>query len=355
MLPISICIIARDEAKYLHTCLTALAPYGFEFIIVDTGSKDNTIDVAKSFTHHVFSFPWCDDFSAARNYSIQQATNDWILVVDCDEHLTFIDTALLEQLLTTMNPSTTIGKITLSSSYTQGSAQGLHTSKLPRLFSKSYFHYEGAIHEQIVPLTEGTPHFMELPLCFSHVGYETESIMEAKSRRNISLLQGELDKGNSTAYLYFQMGQSYFTIKEYEKACTYFDTALSFDVNPKESYVQTLVESYGYTLLNLKEYEKALLLENIYDTFGTHCDFVFLMGLIYMNNGLLEDAIDQFTKATTFSTCEVAGVNSYSAFYNIGVIYECTNRLAEARIYYEKAGHYEPALLRLEHLSLINQ
>ena len=109
-----------------------------------------------------------------------------------------------------------------------------------------------------------------------------------------------------------------------------------------------MVEAYGYCLLDLKEYEAALSFENIYDAFAVNADFVFLMGLIYMNNAMFDDAIAQFQKATEFATCTVDGANSYRAFYNIGVIYECTGRTKQALAAYEKCGNYAPALSRKE-------
>jgi tetratricopeptide (TPR) repeat protein len=89
------------------------------------------------------------------------------------------------------------------------------------------------------------------------------------------------------------------------------------------------------------------MFENIYNEFAKRADFVFLMGLIFMNNALFERAITEFEKATTMKDFAVAGVNSYSAFYNIGVIYECTGHTLRAQEYYQKCGDYAPALARL--------
>ena len=71
------------------------------------------------------------------------------------------------------------------------------------------------------------------------------------------------------------------------------------------------------------------------------------MGLIYMNNGLFHEAIQEFQKAATMEEFSVEGVNSYKAHYNTGVIYECTGHPREAREAYLKCGAYEPARARL--------
>ena len=80
-------MIVRDEEKNLVRCLKSVVPVVDELIIVDTGSKDNTIDIAKEFGAKVFLFEWCDDFAAARNESLKHATGDWILQLDADDEL----------------------------------------------------------------------------------------------------------------------------------------------------------------------------------------------------------------------------------------------------------------------------
>ena len=87
MLPISVCMIAKNEDMHIEECLKRLRPCKFEIIVVDTGSVDRTMETAHRYTDKVYRFDWCDDFSAARNFSISQATNDWILTIDCDEYL----------------------------------------------------------------------------------------------------------------------------------------------------------------------------------------------------------------------------------------------------------------------------
>lgn len=87
MLPISVCIIAKNEEEYIGECLKRLSRFDWEIIVADTGSTDRTVDIARRYTPHVFHFNWINDFSAAKNYAVSQATNDYILSVDCDEYL----------------------------------------------------------------------------------------------------------------------------------------------------------------------------------------------------------------------------------------------------------------------------
>ena len=243
------------------------------------------------------------------------------------------------------------GRILIRNRITENGAVSYENVRVSRFVNRKYFHFVGAVHEQLERKDSIPKTVRSVPIQVLHVGYDgSEEEMREKSLRNIFLLEKELAADGPDAYLYYQLGQSYMKIKDYEKAYECYNAGLSMDVEPALDYVQTMVESYGYCLLNLKRYEEALQLVNIYDVFATRADFVFLMGLIYMNNGLLTEAIDEFKKATTMEQFAVEGINSYRPNYNIGVIYECTGHLDEARKYYRKCGGYEMAKRRLKEI-----
>ncbi|NJN30033.1 MAG: glycosyltransferase, partial [Synechococcales cyanobacterium RM1_1_8] len=89
---LSLCMLVKNEAQALPRCLASLAagdPDGLitERIVLDTGSTDDTIALARRLQCQVFSYVWNDDFAAARNHSLAQASGDWILVLDADEQL----------------------------------------------------------------------------------------------------------------------------------------------------------------------------------------------------------------------------------------------------------------------------
>ena len=86
-MPISICMIAKNEKNYLEKCLNNIKNSVDEIIIVDTGSNDKTMEIAKKFTNKVYNFRWNNDFSEARNFSLKKAAKDWILMLDADESI----------------------------------------------------------------------------------------------------------------------------------------------------------------------------------------------------------------------------------------------------------------------------
>jgi tetratricopeptide (TPR) repeat protein len=84
---VSLCMIVKDEEANLPACLESVAGLVQEIVIVDTGSRDGTRQVADRFGARVFDFPWVDSFAAARNESLRHATGDWILWLDADDRL----------------------------------------------------------------------------------------------------------------------------------------------------------------------------------------------------------------------------------------------------------------------------
>lgn len=84
---VSAAIIAKDEERTIGAAVSALVPAVDEIIVVDTGSTDNTANIARASGARVFSYDWTDDFSAARNFALSKVSGSWVLFVDADEVL----------------------------------------------------------------------------------------------------------------------------------------------------------------------------------------------------------------------------------------------------------------------------
>src|SRR5579871_4985700 len=84
-------LIVRDEAEVIADCLSSLVGRVDEIVLVDTGSRDQTLEIASRFPVQLHRFTWCNDISAARNFALRQATSDWILYIDADERLEIPD------------------------------------------------------------------------------------------------------------------------------------------------------------------------------------------------------------------------------------------------------------------------
>ncbi len=320
MLPISVCIIMKNEEKNLERCLDALHPYPFELILVDTGSTDSTISIVRQYTNKVYTFAWVKDFSAARNYSLSLASHDWVLVLDCDEVITDLDVGSLLSFM--VEHPHEIGLIERRNHYEMNGCDSVYVDQVERFFDRRIYHYEGIIHEQVVLNPDAILRGIlrkkaTVSVWVEHSGYTgTPEELNAKSMRNAELLLEELNKNPNDPYLHFQMGQCYNLLHDDEKALQYYRQGLSFDVDPDMEYVQMMVIGYGYALLHLEQYEEALALASIYDTFSGSADFLCLMGLIYLRTGHLLSAMGEFLNALSCPVAHAEGANSFIPYYN---------------------------------------
>src|SRR5579885_2980294 len=96
---LSLTMIVKNEAAALGRCLASVRDIVDEIIVVDTGSSDNTKEIARQYEAKVFDFPWCDNFASARNESIRHATGQWLLWLDADEYFDDANRQRLQNLL----------------------------------------------------------------------------------------------------------------------------------------------------------------------------------------------------------------------------------------------------------------
>lgn len=336
---ISICIITKDERENLNNCLQKLMPLGYELIIVDTGSIDDSKEIAAKYTKNVYDFPWCNNFSAARNFALSKATNEMVLMIDSDEFVIKVDKDLLEQSI--IKNKGKVGRIRIKNVFESKGRIFYSTNLISRLFSKNQFRYKGKIHEQVEAMDGELFETFTVDVFMEHTGYNgAKEDRGKKAQRNIELLNQVLEEEGEDPYILYQLGKSHYYGGDYRRASFYFDKALYFDLDPRTEYVADLVETYGYSLINSKQERKALLLENIYKEFSYSVEFVFMLGNIYMENAMFHKAIGEFHKAVKYKEYKMDGVTSYLAYYNIGVIYDCLGEKERAIEYYRKCKEY---------------
>lgn len=343
MLPISVCIIGKNEEKYLDDCLKSLSAYDWEIIFVDTGSTDKTRDIALKYTDKVYDFEWIKDFSAARNFAASKATRDWILAVDCDEFLEPFDTsALLKMLKDYPKSSAAIDVHNLENdliSYTR--------NEVYRLYPKETFHWINAIHEQLVRIDKKTATSFHSGLSVKHYGYNAALIdLKAKNERNLELLLDIIKQEPDNPYHYFQAGISYMNLNDYENAVVYLTKATEYDIDPKHLWVQELIYYYGITLINAGMADIALGLEGIYEEFKNVPEYIYMMGLIYAGNAMFAQSLSMLTKVVTMEEeCRIsAGVTSYVGYFQLGNVCHHLKKDELAKVYLKKAGDYKPAM-----------
>ncbi len=350
MLPISVCIISKNEENRIEKCLASIKPFGFEIIVVDTGSADKTKEIAAKYADKVLDFEWCDDFSAARNFSLRAASNNWIFMLDCDEYIKTIDIEELTWFRKHLADS--VGSVTRENIVTEnGIATINNTDNTERFFDKRLYHYTGMIHEQLTPIRSRDFNAYLLKTTIRHTGYDMNAEEStAKFVRNFTLLQKQFATDPDNPYLYYQLGKTCEIIGDFPQACEYYSKGLSYDLDPELAYVQAMVVSYGNVLLLTGQQETALGFESIYDEFSPLADFIYLMGNIYKQNQMYEKALEQYSKAIGVPLCTQTGANSFLPVYRSGEICELLGDIPTAVDCYKQCGDFEPAKKRINEL-----
>jgi tetratricopeptide (TPR) repeat protein len=196
-------LIVRDESEFIEDCLRSLAGAVDEIVIVDTGSRDDTIEIARRFPIALYQFPWCNDFSAARNYALDRANSNWILYIDADERLEIADRDGFSCLLGDGGKVAWEVQLYPRIGWTAYSELRLFRND-PRI------RFQGVIHERVhrgvqtVAREEG----VAIGACevkLRHVGYESDQ--RAKNGRNIPLLREYLARDPDRIYCWWHLGE----------------------------------------------------------------------------------------------------------------------------------------------------
>jgi glycosyltransferase involved in cell wall biosynthesis len=350
---LSAALIVKNEARCLARCLESIRPVVDEIVVVDTGSTDETAAVGRRLGAKVTTFTWVDDFSAARNFALEQTTGDWILVLDADEHAS---DALKGEIPEFVRRQRAVGRLKIASDFRRNGQTFRSHTFVSRLFPRGG-HFEGRIHEQLVsPLPR-----LNLKGELWHDGY----LETSKSDRNVKLLSRELEKTPHNAYLLFQLALEHTSLNQTAQACRCLEEA--FDVaRLDEPFAPNLIVDYLYALAELKRFETGLaLIDKASAAVEDFPDFHLARGLFFMNLvrsnpakyvSYLPKIESSFKQSLALGETEkyksVRGSGTFLAQYNLGTLYHVFGNAAEARKCFEQAAAsgYDPAKQMLQKL-----
>jgi hypothetical protein len=213
---ICLAVIARDEARCLARCLHSAAPFVDEMLVVDTGSTDDTREIARTCGARVAQFAWIDDFSAARNFALSQARADWRLVLDADE---WIDSGGAGLRDAARSGTPFVGELCIRSAFDDGAAVRFAPSWIARFLPEGVV-YAGRIHEQVVHRLP----VRRLDVSVGHDGYRQQQ-QEGKGDRNERLLRRQIQETPDNPYLHFQLGKDLQVHERFAQACEAFARA----------------------------------------------------------------------------------------------------------------------------------
>ena len=221
-LKISACYIVKNNEDELKISIESLKNAADEIIVVDTGSTDKTVEVAKSFGAKIFYREWDDDFSAPRNLAISKATGDWIIFLDSDEY--FSDETkknirpVIERLEEVKKYGLLVHLVNIDKNFDN---KVLDTNFVMRILkNQSGLHYVGKIHEEprvgennLRDITFAPPNILTL----YHTGYSA-SLNKSKAERNLKILLEELSETNEPQRVYGYIAECFSSIGDIANA-----------------------------------------------------------------------------------------------------------------------------------------
>lgn len=305
---LSVCMIVRDEQESLPRCLASVKGVADELIVVDTGSKDNTISVARDFGAEVFLFTWSDDFSAARNEYLKHAMSDWIFQIDADEELLADSVPIIKDRL--LDPWCLLCTIKVDNGPAYPD-RFFYPGRLFRNHPKLRYArpYHETLRESEGMLRRADPRWQivhEPRIILRHYGYD-ESRMKKQGKviREISILESYVKDNPKDQDMTIRLAEVYTWVGQCEKA----------------------IDACKKVLRNQPDFARA-----------RHA-----LGAAYWKEGLFDKAMVEFKH-----TLAIDPKFGY-AHYRLGVAYSIEGKFDEAILELKKALTLEPHLALAHH------
>ena len=238
MIRISACVIVKDEEENIQQWLDGVKSIVDEMIVVDTGSTDRTMEIAKAGGAATYFFAWRNDFAAAKNYAIEKAKGDWIIFLDADEYFSVQARGKLRCFLEKIHGSRKFVCIS-SPLYNIDKDNGnrlMSTMIQVRVFrNMRSMRYRGKVHETLYCRVKKGGLCIPTDFSIYHTGYSS-SLTKKKNQRNLELLLEDIEaSGGEQPRHYNYLSVTYYNLRQYEKAAYYAKLAIQVKAKGMES------------------------------------------------------------------------------------------------------------------------
>jgi tetratricopeptide (TPR) repeat protein len=247
---LSVCMIVKNESANLAEGLADFRSFADEIVVVDTGSVDNTKEIAAQFTPHIFDFEWVDDFSAARNFAMSKAQKSYQLWLDADDRIAPNMQGHINSLKSHFDGKKAFYFV-LENHQLHSSPLRCHQLRCTPLIPGLQF--ESPIHEQLFPNAVRLGlQLVTTDIVIRHIGYMDGEAKLAKAKRNLAILKKEVEQGGDHGGLYFFLALTHDPLGDKEEAVRCMNAAL--ERIEKEFYNHHLIPE-GYLFLARVHYE----------------------------------------------------------------------------------------------------
>ncbi len=337
---ISLCMIVKDEEMHLARCLDSVAGLVDEIIIVDTGSTDRTMEIASYYTQKIYSYPWGDDFSAARNESFSKASMDYCMWMDADDILEESAQDGFLQLKQSLSPDTDIVMMKYNTSFDEAGNPSFSYFRERWIRNCTQFRWIGAVHEVIPPNGR---------VLYSDIAISHRKEKAKDPHRNLRIYQKMIQEGKPLdARQQYYYGRELYYHGHYREAVAVFEKFLL----SADGWVENKIEACSVCAdcyLHLGQEHAALntLLRSLgYDLPRAElcCD----IGKYFLEHGNYHIAIHWYKAALHAPKKEhsagfvLPDCYDYVPFLQLCVCYDKLGDRKKAREYNEKAGACKP-------------
>ncbi|MDJ1176120.1 tetratricopeptide repeat protein [Roseofilum capinflatum] len=338
---LSLCIIVKNEEENLPACLKSVKDVVDQMVVLDTGSTDRTVEIAKQWGAQVEYFEWCNDFAIARNESLKYAQGDWILVLDADEHLNPGVINPLKQAITS-EEHLVINLIRHEIGATQ-SPYSL-VSRLFRNHPQVQFTrpYHAIVDDSVEALLKYEPNWKiaSLPtIAIDHYGYQPSIIAaQNKAERAKLAMESYLKEHPGDPYTCSKLGALYSQMGEIKQGIEVLESALSQDTSDLVRFELYYHLALAYSRLQqfalaIKYYKKAIAIEVLLPLkLGAYNN----LGNLLQAQGNLGDALLMYQKTIEIDPTFATG------YFNRGMAFKTLGKLDSAIAAYRKAIQYNP-------------
>ena len=343
---LTLAMIVKDESERLPECLTSVKPIVDEIVVVDTGSSDNTMEVARSLGATTVGFAWCDDFSAARNDSLRHATGDWVLVLDADEVVdpedlsrirTFVDNDefdAVQFILANYSDecqSMWWTPVEESCALARGFS-GYISVPLVRMWrNKPEYRFRGCVHETVLEsIREAGGKIAETDIAIHHYGKGARA--EQKNELYLTLGMRNVSERADDPKAHHDVATQLKELGRLDEAEHHYRRALSLDPGfqvAQSGLVHVLAQSG-----RLDEAES--LLERMEED-GAPAEVSVNLAIIQMKRGCLESAMEKLRTALSRKSTDVV------AHIYLGKVHERRDETSSAEAAYRRAVELCPA------------
>jgi GT2 family glycosyltransferase/tetratricopeptide (TPR) repeat protein len=343
---LSLCMIVRDSARTLPACLESIRPWVDEMVIVDNGSVDETPRIVESFGGRLFHFPWCDDFSAARNESLRHARGDWLFWMDSDDTIPLESGRRLRRLIDRAVEPSLMGfvmQVHCPSATEDGDRESDVTAvdhvKLFR--NRPDLRFEWRIHEQVLPAIRragGEVAWTDLYVVHSGSDQSPEG-QEKKRQRDWRLLALELAERPEHPFPLFNLGMTYVDGSRFAEAVDPLRRSIARS-GPDDSHLRKAYALLSFAELRLKRHAEALeTCRRGRKLFPQDAELRFREGLVLHELGRLDEArrayldVLESDEERHFASVD-RGLAGFKAQQNLAVVAADMGDLAESERYW---------------------